>query len=189
IYVAGVGQHQMWASQFVKYEKPRTWLNSGGLGTMGYAVPAAMGAKVGAPDTPVWAIDGDGCFQMTAQELVTASTEGIHVKIAILNNTYLGMVRQWQEMFYGERYSEVDLSGCPDFVKWAEAMGCVGIRVESPEEIDAAIEKANSINDRSVVVEFRVEEFEKVFPMVPAGASNDDVLLHPTQENRREFLK
>jgi acetolactate synthase-1/2/3 large subunit len=156
---------------------------------MGFSVPAAIGAKAARPDATVWAIDGDGCFQMTAQELVTATTEGIHVKIAILNNTYLGMVRQWQEMFYGERYSEVDLSGCPDFVKWAEAMGCVGIRVESPEEIDAAIERANSINDRSVVVEFRVEEFEKVFPMVPAGASNDEVLLHPTQESRREFLK
>ena len=189
IVCAGVGQHQMWTSLFWNFTEPYTWVNSGGLGTMGFSVPAAIGAKAGQPEKTVWAIDGDGCFQMTAQELVTATTEGIHVKIAILNNTYLGMVRQWQEMFYGERYSEVDLSGCPDFVKWAEAMGCVGIRVESPEEIDAAIEKANSINDRSVVVEFRVEEFEKVFPMVPAGASNDDVLLHPTQENRREFLK
>ena len=189
IVVSGVGQHQMWTSLFWKFNKPYTWVNSGGLGTMGFSVPAAIGAKAARPEATVWAIDGDGCFQMTAQELVTATTEGIHVKIAILNNTYLGMVRQWQEMFYGERYSEVDLSGCPDFVKWAEAMGCVGIRVESPEEIDAAIEKANSINDRSVVVEFRVEEFEKVFPMVPAGASNDDVLLHPTQESRREFLK
>ena len=189
IVVSGVGQHQMWTSLFWKFNKPYTWVNSGGLGTMGFSVPAAIGAKMARPEATVWAIDGDGCFQMTAQELVTASTEGIHVKIAILNNTYLGMVRQWQEMFYGERYSEVDLSGCPDFVKWAEAMGCVGIRVESPEEIDAAIERANSINDRSVVVEFRVEEFEKVFPMVPAGASNDDVLLHPSQESRREFLK
>ncbi|MFM8847455.1 MAG: biosynthetic-type acetolactate synthase large subunit, partial [Actinomycetota bacterium] len=144
ILVAGVGQHQMWSSQYWKFEEPYTWVNSGGLGTMGFSVPAAIGAKVGHPDKTVWAIDGDGCFQMTAQELVTATTEGIHVKIAILNNTYLGMVRQWQEMFYGERYSEVDLSGCPDFVKWAEAMGCVGIRVESPEEIEAAIDKANS---------------------------------------------
>jgi acetolactate synthase-1/2/3 large subunit len=189
ILVSGVGQHQMWSSQYWKFNEPYTWVNSGGLGTMGFSVPAAIGAKVGRPDKTVWAVDGDGCFQMTAQELVTATTEGIHVKIAILNNTYLGMVRQWQEMFYGERYSEVDLAGCPDFVKWAEAMGCVGIRVESPEEIDAAIERANSINDRSVVIEFRVEEFEKVFPMVPAGAANDDVLLHPMQESRREFLK
>jgi acetolactate synthase-1/2/3 large subunit len=189
IVCAGVGQHQMWTSLYWEFNEPYTWVNSGGLGTMGFSVPAAIGAKAGQPNKTVWAIDGDGCFQMTAQELVTATTEGIHVKIAILNNTYLGMVRQWQEMFYGERYSEVDLSGCPDFVKWAEAMGCVGIRVESPEEIDAAIERANSINDRSVVIEFRVEEFEKVFPMVPAGAANDDVLLHPMQESRREFLK
>jgi acetolactate synthase I/II/III large subunit len=189
IVCAGVGQHQMWASLFWKFNHPYTWVNSGGLGTMGFAVPAAIGAKAAHPERTVWAIDGDGCFQMTAQELVTATLEGIHVKIAILNNTYLGMVRQWQEMFYAERYSEVDLAGCPDFVKWAEAMGCVGIRVESADEIDDAIALANSINDRSVVVEFRVEEFEKVFPMVPAGASNDNVLLHPSQESRREFLK
>ncbi len=189
IVVAGVGQHQMWTSQFWEFNEPYTWVNSGGLGTMGFAVPAAIGAKAARPDRTVWAVDGDGCFQMTAQELVTASTEGIHVKIAILNNTYLGMVRQWQEMFYNERYSEVDLAGCPDFVKWAEAMGCVGIRVESPEEVEAAIDKANSINDRSVVVEFRVDEFEKVFPMVPAGTSNDDLLLHPSQEERRDLLK
>jgi acetolactate synthase-1/2/3 large subunit len=179
----------MWASLFWKFNEPYTWVNSGGLGTMGFSVPAAIGAKAARPDRTVWAIDGDGCFQMTAQELVTASTEGIHIKVAILNNTYLGMVRQWQEMFYGERYSEVNLAGCPDFVKWAEAMGCVGIRVESVEEIDGAIELANSINDRSVVIDFRVEEFEKVFPMVPAGQSNDDVLLHPSQESQREFLR
>jgi acetolactate synthase-1/2/3 large subunit len=189
IVVAGVGQHQMWTSQYWKFNKPYTWVNSGGLGTMGFSVPAAIGAKTARPEATVWAVDGDGCFQMTAQELVTASTEGIHVKIAILNNSYLGMVRQWQEMFYGERYSEVDLSGCPDFVKWAEAMGCIGIRVESAEEVDAAIEKANGINDRSVVVEFRVEQFEKVFPMVAAGASNDDIMLHPSQETKREFLR
>ena len=189
IVVSGVGQHQMWTSLFWKFNEPYTWVNSGGLGTMGFSVPAAIGAKAARPDRTVWAIDGDGCFQMTAQELVTASTEGIHIKVAILNNTYLGMVRQWQEMFYGERYSEVNLAGCPDFVKWAEAMGCVGIRVDSLEEIDGAIELANSINDRSVVIDFRVEEFEKVFPMVPAGASNDDVLLHPSQESERELLR
>ncbi len=189
IVVSGVGQHQMWASLFWKFNEPYTWVNSGGLGTMGFSVPAAIGAKAARPDRTVWAIDGDGCFQMTAQELVTASTEGIHIKVAILNNTYLGMVRQWQEMFYGERYSEVNLAGCPDFVKWAEAMGCVGIRVDSVEEIDGAIELANSINDRSVVIDFRVEEFEKVFPMVPAGQSNDDVVLHPSQESQREFLR
>jgi len=190
IVVAGVGQHQMWTSQYWNFNHPYTWVNSGGLGTMGFAVPAAIGAKVGQPDKTVWAIDGDGCFQMTAQELVTASLENIPVKIGILNNSYLGMVRQWQEMFYDERYSEVNLSGVlPDFVKWAESMGCVGIRVEAPEEVEAAIDKANSINDRPVVVDFRVAADEKVFPMVAAGQSNDDIMLHPAQNARREFLR
>jgi acetolactate synthase-1/2/3 large subunit len=190
IVVAGVGQHQMWTSQFWNFNEPYTWVNSGGLGTMGFAVPAAIGAKVGQPDRTVWAIDGDGCFQMTAQELITASTENIPIKVGILNNGYLGMVRQWQEMFYGNRYSEVDLrGGIPDFVKWAESMGCVGILVESPEEVESAIDKANSINDRSVVIDFRVAEEEKVFPMVAAGCSNDDVMLQPSQEQRREFLR
>ncbi|MBJ7368680.1 MAG: acetolactate synthase large subunit [Ilumatobacteraceae bacterium] len=190
IVASGVGQHQMWTSQYWNFTEPYTWVNSGGLGTMGFAVPAAIGAKVGRPDRTVWAVDGDGCFQMTAQELITATTENIPVKIAILNNSYLGMVRQWQEMFYGERYSEVNLGGgVPDYVKWAEAMGCVGIRVEAEEEVENAIDKANSINDRSVVVEFRVEQFEKVFPMVPAGAGNDDVLIQPSQNSRREFLR
>jgi acetolactate synthase I/II/III large subunit len=190
IVVSGVGQHQMWTSQFWNFNEPYTWVNSGGLGTMGFAVPAAIGAKVGQPDRAVWAIDGDGCFQMTAQELITASTENIPIKVGILNNGYLGMVRQWQEMFYGNRYSEVDLrGGIPDFVKWAESMGCVGILVESPEEVESAIDKANSINDRSVVIDFRVAEEEKVFPMVAAGCSNDDVMLQPSQEKRREFLR
>ncbi len=171
ILVSGVGQHQMWSSQYWKFEHPYSWVNSGGLGTMGFSVPAAIGAKVGRPDATVWAVDGDGCFQMTAQELVTASVERIPVKVAILNNSYLGMVRQWQEMFYEERYSEVYLSPeVPDFVKWAEAMGCVGIRVDSPEEVQPAIDKANGIDDRPVVVDFRVAASEKVFPMVPAGA-------------------
>jgi len=182
IVVAGVGQHQMFASQWWQFDHPRTWINSGGLGTMGFAVPASIGAKVGRPDRTVWAVDGDGCFQMTAQELVTASSERIPVKIAILNNAYLGMVRQWQEMFYGERYSEVYLSpDLPDYVGWAEAMGCVGIRVESTEEVAPAIDKANDIDDRPVVVDFRVDAFEKVFPMVPAGASNDEIVVDPTQ--------
>ena len=190
IVVAGVGQHQMWTSQYWNFNEPYTWVNSGGLGTMGFSVPAAIGAKVGQPDRTVWAIDGDGCFQMTAQELITASTENIPIKVGILNNGYLGMVRQWQEMFYDNRYSEVDLrGGIPDFVKWAESMGCVGIRVDSPEEVEAAIDKANSINDRSVVVDFRVAEEEKVFPMVAAGYSNDDVMLQPNQESKREFLR
>jgi acetolactate synthase-1/2/3 large subunit len=183
ILVSGVGQHQMWASQYWRFNHPYTWVNSGGLGTMGFSVPAAIGAKVGRPDQTVWAVDGDGCFQMTAQELVTASSERIPIKVAILNNAYLGMVRQWQEMFYDERYSEVYLSpDLPDYVKWAEAMGCVAFRVESPEEVQPTIDKANQIDDRPVVVEFRTDSREKVFPMVPAGASNDDVVVHPTQQ-------
>jgi acetolactate synthase-1/2/3 large subunit len=183
ILVSGVGQHQMWSSQYWHFEEPYTWVNSGGLGTMGFSVPAAIGAKVGRPDRTVWAVDGDGCFQMTAQELVTASTERIPIKVAILNNSYLGMVRQWQEMFYEERYSEVYLSpDLPDYVKWAEAMGCIGIRVEAPEEVQPAIDKANEIDDRPVVLEFRVDAREKVFPMVAAGQSNDDIVLHPSQD-------
>ncbi|MGC8512287.1 MAG: acetolactate synthase large subunit [Acidimicrobiales bacterium] len=182
ILVSGVGQHQMWASQYWKFNEPYTWVNSGGLGTMGFSVPAAIGAKVGRPDRTVWAVDGDGCFQMTAQELVTASSERIPVKVAILNNAYLGMVRQWQEMFYEERYSEVYLSpDLPDYVKWAEAMGCAAFRVEDPDEVEPTIAKANSIDDRPVVIDFRTDAREKVFPMVPAGASNDDVVVHPAQ--------
>jgi acetolactate synthase-1/2/3 large subunit len=190
ILVSGVGQHQMWSSQYWNFNEPYTWVNSGGLGTMGFSIPAAIGAKVGRPDKTVWAVDGDGCFQMTAQELVTASLERIPVKVAILNNSYLGMVRQWQEMFYEERYSEVYLSqDTPNFVKWAEAMGCVGIRVDDESEVASAIDKANSINDRPVVVDFRVDAGEKVFPMVAAGQSNDDLMLHPSQNSRREFLR
>ena len=180
ILASGVGQHQMWASQYWRFNHPNTWINSGGLGTMGFAIPGAIGAKVGRPDKMVWAVDGDGCFQMTAQELVTATAERIPVKIALLNNAYLGMVRQWQEMFYGERYSEVYLSpDLPDYVKWAEAMGCVALRVESPEEVAPAIEKANEINDRPVVVEFRTDSREKVFPMVTSGSTNDEIDLGP----------
>lgn len=179
IYVAGVGQHQMWASQFVKYEKPRTWLNSGGLGTMGYAVPAAMGAKVGAPDTPVWAIDGDGCFQMTNQELVTCSLNNIPIKVAIINNESLGMVRQWQSLFYQNRYSNTDLHSkrVPDFAKLAEAMGCVGLRCESKSDVDKIIKEANAINDAPVVVDFNVYRDAMVWPMVAAGTSNDDIMI------------
>ncbi len=190
IIASGVGQHQMYASQFIEFDEPYTWVNSGGLGTMGFSIPAAIGAKAARPDTTVWAVDGDGCFQMTAQELVTATVENLPIKVMLLNNSYLGMVRQWQEMFYDERYSEVYLNATvPDFVKWAEAMGCVGILVESPEEVGPAIEKANSINDRTVVIEFRTDSREKVFPMVPAGFSNDDLILHPTQQDRAEALR
>jgi len=182
ILVSGVGQHQMWAAQYWRFNGPRTWINSGGLGTMGFAVPAAIGAKVGRPDAMVWAIDGDGCFQMTAQELVTATSERIPVKIAILNNAYLGMVRQWQHMFYEERYSEVYLSpDLPDYVLWAEAMGCVGMKVTNAEDVLPAIEKANSITDRPVVIDFRTDSMEHVYPMVPAGLSNDEIRVHPSQ--------
>ena len=179
IYVAGVGQHQMWASQFVKYENPRTWLNSGGLGTMGYAVPAAMGAKVGAPDATVWAIDGDGCFQMTNQELVTCALNNIPIKVAIINNESLGMVRQWQTLFYEGRYSNTSLDSkrVPDFVKLAEAMGCVGLSCERPEDVDSVIKQANAINDQPVVVDFRVFRDAMVWPMVAAGTSNDDIMI------------
>jgi acetolactate synthase-1/2/3 large subunit len=180
IVASGVGQHQMWTSQHWTFRHPYTFINSGGLGTMGFAVPAAIGAKVGKPERMVWAIDGDGCFQMTAQELVTASAEQIPVKIAILNNAYLGMVRQWQELFYEERYSEVYLSpDLPDYVKWAEAMGCVGFRVDTPDDVVPTIEKANEIDDRPVVIDFRTDYREKVYPMVAAGTSNDAIILGP----------
>ncbi len=183
IYVGGVGQHQMWASQYLRFARPRSWINSGGLGAMGYAVPAAMGAKMGRPDLAVWAIDGDGCFQMTCQELATMTTENIPVKIAIINNAYLGMVRQWQELFYEKRYSQVYLNAdVPDYVKLAEAYGAVGVRCDAPEEVEPAIAKAMEIDDRTVVIDFRVDPMEKCYPMVPAGASNDDIILGPEQE-------
>jgi acetolactate synthase I/II/III large subunit len=177
IYCAGVGQHQMWAAQFIPYERPGTFLNSGGLGTMGYAVPAAMGAKVGQPDRTVWAIDGDGCFQMTNQELVTCALNKIPIKVAVINNNSLGMVRQWQTLFYGARYSNTDLHSqrVPDFVKLAEAMGCVGLRCETADGVDATIEKAMTIDDQPVVVDFVVHQDAMVWPMVAAGTSNDDI--------------
>jgi len=181
IYAAGVGQHQMWAAQFIRYEHPRTWLNSAGLGTMGFAVPAAMGAKVGEPDREVWAIDGDGCFQMTNQELATCAINDIPIKVALINNSSLGMVRQWQTLFYDERYSNTDLhtghgtARIPDFVKLADAYGCVGIRVEREDEVDAAIKRAQEIDDRPVVVDFQVSRDAMVWPMVAAGVPNDDI--------------
>ena len=181
IYTSGVGQHQMWAAHFVQYEKPRTWLNSGGLGTMGYSVPAAMGAKVGCPDTTVWSIDGDGCFQMTNQELATCAIEGIPIKVAIINNESLGMVRQWQTLFYNQRYSNTNLQRhdgpvrIPDFVKLADAYGCVGLACDAASEVDATIEKAMEINDVPVVVDFRVHRDAMVWPMVAAGTSNDEI--------------
>ncbi len=185
IVASGVGQHQMWASQYWKFDHPYTWINSGGLGTMGFSIPAAIGAKVAFPDRMVWAVDGDGCFQMTAQELVTATVENIPIKVALLNNSYLGMVRQWQEMFYEERYSEVFLSkDVPDYKMWAESMGCVGIRVDDPEEVVPAIARANEIDDRPVVIDFRVAAAEKVYPMVPSGATNSELMVPPFQQDQ-----
>jgi acetolactate synthase I/II/III large subunit len=199
VYLAGVGQHQMWAAQFIGYENPRTWINSGGAGTMGFAVPAAMGAKVGLPEAEVWAIDGDGCFQMTNQELATCAIEGIGVKIAIINNGNLGMVRQWQTLFYNERYSNTNLGDrktelkgtrIPDFVKLAEAYGCIGLRCERKEDVDAVIEQAMAINDQPVVIDFIVHKDAMVWPMVAAGTSNDDIKfargLAPTWETDTE---
>ena len=179
IFTAGVGQHQMWASQFISYEHPRTWLNSGGAGTMGYGVPAAMGAKVGAPDATVWAIDGDGCFQMTNQELVTCALNNIPIKVAIINNESLGMVRQWQTLFYDSRYSNTSLDSkrVPNFPMLAEAMGCVGLSCDRPEDLDKTINKAMSINDQPVVVDFRVHRDAMVWPMVAAGTSNDEIMI------------
>ncbi|MBU8816250.1 acetolactate synthase large subunit [Mycolicibacterium goodii] len=180
VYVAGVGQHQMWAAQFIKYENPKTWLNSGGLGTMGFAVPAAMGAKFARPDAEVWAIDGDGCFQMTNQELATCALEGAPIKVALINNGNLGMVRQWQTLFYEERYSQTNLSThsrrIPDFVKLAEALGCVGLRCERAEDVEDVINQARAINDRPVVIDFIVGADAQVWPMVAAGTSNDEIM-------------
>ncbi|GAB3560414.1 acetolactate synthase large subunit [Spelaeicoccus albus] len=181
VYAAGVGQHQMWASQFIGYERPNSFVNSGGLGTMGYAVPAAMGAKVGQPDRTVWAIDGDGCFQMTNQELATCTINDIPIKVAVINNSSLGMVRQWQTMFYSSRYSNTDLNTgtdtahIPDFVKLADAYGAAGLRCSRPEDVDKTIEEAMSINDRPVVIDFVVHRDAMVWPMVASGVSNDEI--------------
>jgi acetolactate synthase-1/2/3 large subunit len=170
----------MWAAQFISYEKPRTWLNSGGLGTMGYAVPAAMGAKLGRPEATVWAIDGDGCFQMTNQELATCAIEDIPIKVAVINNGNLGMVRQWQNLFYSQRYSQTDLGThgrrIPDFVLLAEALGCVGLRCETEEDVDATIKRAMDIEDRPVVIDFVVGKDAQVWPMVAAGTGNDHIM-------------
>jgi acetolactate synthase-1/2/3 large subunit len=179
VYVAGVGQHQMWAAQFISFENPRTWINSGGLGTMGFAIPAAMGAKIARPEAEVWAVDGDGCFQMTNQELATCAIEGAPIKVALINNGSLGMVRQWQSLFYQERYSQTDLAThsrrIPDFVKLADALGCVGLRCEREEDVVDVINQARAINDRPVVIDFVVGADAQVWPMVAAGTSNDEI--------------
>ncbi len=182
VYVSGVGQHQMWAAQFIKYERPNSWLNSGGLGTMGYSIPAAMGAKVGQPDREVWSVDGDGSFQMTNQELATCALNDIPIKVALINNSSLGMVRQWQTLFYDGRYSHTELQtgygtrNIPDFVKLAEAYGCVGLRCDDPKDVDATIQKAREIDDVPVVIDFVVSRDAMVWPMVPAGVSNDQIM-------------
>ncbi|WP_371152527.1 acetolactate synthase large subunit [Buchananella felis] len=198
VFVTGVGQHQMWSSQFIKYERPRTYISSGGLGTMGFGVPAAMGAKVARPDANVWCIDGDGCFQMTNQELATCSLNGIPIKVAIINNSSLGMVRQWQTLFFEQRYSNTDLHTgyedvvIPDFVKLAEALGCEARRVHTKEEVAEAIQWANSINDRPVVIDFRVGRDAMVWPMVAAGVSNDEIKyardIAPAWDDEEEML-
>jgi acetolactate synthase-1/2/3 large subunit len=179
VYCSGVGQHQMWAAHFIDYERPNTWINSGGLGTMGFAVPSAMGAKVARPDATVWAIDGDGCFQMTNQELATCAINDIPIKVAVINNGSLGMVRQWQTLFYGGRYSNTDLQSkrIPDFVKLADAYGCVGLRCETADQVDATIEKAMAIDDLPVVIDFLVHQDAMVWPMVADGTSNDDIMV------------
>ena len=180
ILAAGVGQHQMWASQLWRFDRPRAWANSGGLGTMGFAVPAALGAKAARPDELVLAIDGDGCFQMTCQELATSVAEELPIVVAIINNGHLGMVRQWQELFYGGRFSQVQLGhDLPDYVRLAESFGCVGLRAERAEEVDTIIQQALAVQDRTVVVDFRVDPSENCFPMVPAGATNDEIVLGP----------
>jgi acetolactate synthase-1/2/3 large subunit len=180
IVTAGVGQHQMWASQFWRFRRPGTWINSGGLGTMGFAVPAAIGAKAARPNETVFALDGDGCFQMTFQELITASTEDIPVKVAVFNNGGYGMVKQWQNLFYSGRVSASDLgTTVPDYPMLAEAMGCVGLRVKHPDDVDVTIDKAMAIDDRPVVIEVVTDPDEMCFPMVPAGGSNDRVVMGP----------
>jgi acetolactate synthase-1/2/3 large subunit len=180
VIVAGVGQHQMWASQFWSFAEPANWVNSGGLGTMGFAVPAAIGAKTARPDDLVFALDGDGCFQMTFQELITASTERIPVKVAVFNNGGYGMVKQWQNLFYDGRLSAVDLgTEFPDYPKLAEAMGCVSFQISHPSEVDVTIEKALAVQDRPVVIEVVTDPDEMCFPMVPAGGSNDVVVMGP----------
>jgi acetolactate synthase-1/2/3 large subunit len=182
VITAGVGQHQMWASQFWKFQRPRSWINSGGSGTMGFAVPAAVGAKTARPDEMVFALDGDGCFQMTPQEMITAAAENIPIKVVVFNNGGFGMVKQWQNLFYGGRLSQVEMpAGIPDYPAMAEAMGCVGFRVTHPSEIEIVLEKAIAIDDRPVLIEVVVDPEEMCFPMVPAGGSNDDVISGPEE--------
>jgi acetolactate synthase-1/2/3 large subunit len=178
IIVTDVGQHQMFTALYYKVTTPRRFLSSGGLGTMGYGFPAAIGAQIGCPDKPVFAICGDGGFQMTLQELAPAMEHKLPVKIVILNNRYLGMVRQWQELFWNRRYSGVDISFQPDFKKLAEAYGAVGIVVEKMSEVEDAFKKAMEINDRPVIIDFHTAREENVFPMIPAGQSIEEMMVN-----------
>ena len=179
VVVSDVGQHQMWAAQYYKHDQPYTYITSGGLGTMGFALPAAIGAKFARPEANVWAIVGDGGFQMTQSELSTAAQEGIKVNIAIINNGYLGMVRQWQEFFYDKRYSATPMRN-PDFVKMAEAHGLTGIRVTKRSEVEAAVRQAEAV-EGTVVVDFRVEKEDSVYPMVPTGADLQNMIRRPVR--------
>jgi acetolactate synthase-1/2/3 large subunit len=180
-----VGQHQMWAMQYYPLDEPRKWLTSGGLGTMGFGFPAAIGAKVACqtvlnePDAEVWCVSGDGSFQMNLQELATSVLYGIPVKVAVMNNQSLGMVKQWQDLFYGKRYSGIDLKDCPNFAKLAEAYGAVGITVETEKEVRPAIKKAREVKDRTVVIDFRHDPDEHVYPMIPSGQTVKDMVLQP----------
>jgi acetolactate synthase-1/2/3 large subunit len=180
IIVTDVGQHQMWAAQYYKYNHTRSWITSGGLGTMGFGFPAAMGAAIGCPDRTVFCITGDGGFQMTAMEIATAVDQKVPVKVAIMNNGYLGMVRQWQELFYGERYSHSHLEPSnPDFVKLAEAYGAVGLRATTPKELDEILKIAMEIHDRPVIMDIHVTQKENVYPMVPPGAAVHEMVDTP----------
>ena len=177
LVVTDVGQHQMWTAQYYRHDKPLTFISSGGLGTMGFALPAAIGAKIARPDAEVWAVAGDGGFQMTAAELTTAAQEGVKINVAILNNGYLGMVRQWQEFFYDKRYAATPMKS-PDFVKLAEAHGLTGLRVTARADVQAAIERARA-TEGTVVIDFRVEKEDSVYPMVPSGADLADMIRRP----------
>ena len=188
IITAGVGQHQMWAAMFYKYSFPRQFLNSGGLGTMGYGFPAAVGAKIARPEKEVFAIEGDGSFIMNVQDIATAVQYRIPVKVVIINNEFLGMVRQWQEFFYDSRYASVCLSVQPDFVKLAESFGAVGLRATKPKEVRKVLEEAMSINDRPVIIDMVVDREENVLPMVPAGKSYREMILNPGEKGKAETM-